>query len=167
MEVEYKLRRQSAYWRFYTRSRLSTGHGRQFRYAFIEEDNDSYRWSTISESANTTQNGVSALAKNLQLFSYGNEMLFGQGYISDHCFAKFFIAGIKQGGQLLSTYATVYVARQNLHTNKLRGSSVSSMQIDDWESLNTSNTMVIFNSVGIAIHACVFPIYFSALSILP
>ena len=70
------------YWRFYTLSRLSTGHGQQFRFAFIEEDDDSYRWSTISESANTTQKGVSTLAKNLQLFSYGNEMLLGQGYLT-------------------------------------------------------------------------------------
>ena len=52
------------YWRLYTRLRLSTGFGRQFRFGFIQEDDLSYRRSTIGESADTTQKGVSALAKN-------------------------------------------------------------------------------------------------------
>ena len=68
------------YWRFYTRSRLSTGRGRQFRFAFIHKANIRCRWSMIRESADTTQKGIGALAKNWRLFSYDNEMLFGQGY---------------------------------------------------------------------------------------
>ena len=59
---------------------ISTGCGQQFRFGFIQEDDILYRWSTIGESANTAQKGVSALARNQQLFSYGNETLFGQGY---------------------------------------------------------------------------------------
>ena len=47
--------------------RLSTGCGLQFRFAFIQEDDISYRWLTIGESANTTQKGVSTLPKNQQL----------------------------------------------------------------------------------------------------
>ena len=48
----------------------------------IQKDDISYTgaWSTIRESAKTTQKSVSTLAKNQQLFSYGTETLFGQGY---------------------------------------------------------------------------------------
>ena len=68
------------YWRLHTWLRLSTGCGQQFRIGFIQEDDISHRWSTIGESADTTQKGVNALAKNQQLFSNGTEMLFGQVY---------------------------------------------------------------------------------------
>ena len=75
---KYKLGRQSVL--FYTQSRLSTGRGPQFIFAFIHEADIRYRWSMSRESADITQKGISALAKNWQLFSYGNKTLFGQGY---------------------------------------------------------------------------------------
>ena len=50
---KYKLGRQSVL--FYAQSRLSTGRGRQFIFAFIHEADIRYRWSMISrvESADT------------------------------------------------------------------------------------------------------------------
>ena len=54
------------FWRFYTQSRLSTGRGQQFIFAFfINETNIRYRWSMIRESANTTQNGIWCFSKEL------------------------------------------------------------------------------------------------------
>ena len=50
-EIEYTL---GWYWKFYTWSRLSTGCRRQFRFAFVQEDDISHRWSMIRESADTT-----------------------------------------------------------------------------------------------------------------
>ena len=59
--------------------RLSTGRGD--------------RWSTIGESANTTQEGVGAFVNNQLLFSYDNEMLHWSKVsliLFDRCFAVFF-----------------------------------------------------------------------------
>ena len=50
---KYKLGRQSVL--FYAQSRLSTGRGRQFIFAFIHEADIRYRWSKGRESADTTQ----------------------------------------------------------------------------------------------------------------
>ena len=68
LEVEYKLGRQSVLeiHTHHTQSRLCTGCGRQFRFAFMQEDDISYRGcSTIRESVNTIYSkNVSALASN-------------------------------------------------------------------------------------------------------
>ena len=53
--VKYTNLDDNLYWRLYTRSRLSTGCERQFRFEFIREDNISYTWSTIGESVDTAQ----------------------------------------------------------------------------------------------------------------
>ena len=59
---KYKLGQQSVL--FYTQSKLSTGREQQFTFAFIHKADIRYRWSTSRESADTTQKGIGALAKN-------------------------------------------------------------------------------------------------------
>ena len=48
-------------WRFFTWSRLSIGCERQFRFVFIQEDDISYRWLMIGESADTTKRALITL----------------------------------------------------------------------------------------------------------
>ena len=70
----------------------------------IQEADISYRWLTIKESANTTQEGVSALAKNRQLATRCClSMLSLVMLVVCPLFHRFLIAG---GSQLLSTYTT-------------------------------------------------------------